>query len=439
MKKTLFCAGLTLVGAAGLQSAFAAEVDTVSPRAWNVSASLRGFYDDNYNISGTTKGSFGTELTPQVSINLPMQQTDLGMRYKYSLNYFQDRDSLLGFDKSYDQTHQVDVWLDHAFNTRWKLNLNDSFASGQEPELLNPVGLASTPFRVNGDNIANHANATLNTEWSRLFSTKVAYGNAVYAYDDSGQTLANIIALKGPSRAGELNRVEQTASIDFQWTVQPETMGFVGYRLNWVNFTGNEPITYTVLNPVGPVTITHYSADNDNRTHSGYVGVQHEFTETLSGKAQGGVSYTDHYNDPFYSSDSLSPYADLSLTYTYLPGSYLQMGFTHDINQTDVKNADSMGRLTEYQESSRVYASINHRFTPKLVGSVIGNAQFSDYKGGQYSASTDCDYNLGVNLAYEINRYFSVETGYNYDDLVSDIAGRSFSRNRVYLGLTASY
>ena len=37
-----------------------------------------------------------------------------------------------------DQTHEVDLWLNHAFNERWNAKLSDTFTSGQEPELLNP-------------------------------------------------------------------------------------------------------------------------------------------------------------------------------------------------------------------------------------------------------------------------------------------------------------
>ena len=46
---------------------------------------------------------------------------------------------------------------------------------------------------------------------------------------------------------------------------------------------------------------------------------------------------------------------------------------------------------------------------------------------------------VGVNLAYTFNRHFSVEAGYNYDHLDSDINGRGYDRNRYYIGLRASY
>ncbi len=455
LKKTLFSAGLVAMGTVGIQSAMAANLDVLTPKVWNVSASLRGFYDDNYNIGGG-RGSAGAELTPNISINVPMQQTDIGLRYIYGLYYYQDRQDL-GLNP-FDQTHQVDFWLDHAFNTRWKINFTDSFAVGQEPELINgnPALPSAQVYRINGNNLANHANISLNTDWTRQFSTKLHYGNDFYDYENSGATLADIIPFgafyippvglpilgtgKGASMAGQLNRIEQNVALDLQWHFQPETMGFVGYQFSWVNYTANEPISYTVL-ATPPFVVIHHSADRDNWTQTGYVGVQHQFTPNLVGTVKGGVSYTDNYNDPEprFNSTSLSPYADLNLAYTYLPGSYLQFGFTHNINSTDVTAADSTGHLTQYQESSVLYADINHRFTPKLTGTLIGRMQISQYQSGAYSAENDYDYSLGLDLSYALNRHFSLNTGYNYDDLVSSIAGRSFSRNRVYLGVTASY
>ena len=454
---------MLVAGFAGLQSALAAGPDLVSPKAWNVSASLRGFYDDNYNISGSGKGSFGVELSPTISLHVPLRQTDFGMRYTYGLYYYQDRDAL-GMDP-FDQTHQLNVWLDHAFNQRWKANISDTVVVGQEPELLGPVSSSApngVPYRVSGNNLANHATATLSTEWTRLFSTSLSYGNNFYDYENSGTTLGGIVppgifqilpvsspggsgfqALSGPpSLAGTLSRIEQNISLDLQWHFRPETVGFVGYNFSWVNYTGNEPIG--VFNYVdttfSPRSVVYRSDSRDSCSHYAYVGVQHQLSANLSGTVKGGVSYTDSYNDPMQTSTSLSPYADLSLSYTYIPGSYVQLGFTHDINATDVASVNSInGSLTQYQESSVVYASLNHRINPRLLGTIIGRCQYSTYQGGVSDSVSDTDYSLGVNLRYQFNTHFSADIGYNFDDLTSGIDGRSYVRNRVYLGLGANY
>jgi hypothetical protein len=446
MKKIFISAGLAAVSAAGFETVFAAGPDVLSPKDWNVSGTLRGFYDDNYAAGGNQKGSAGFEVSPTISLNVPLQQTEIGLRYTYGLYYYQQREDL-GVD-AFDQSHQLELWLDHAFNERWRANVSDSFAVGQEPELLQPnqgVGQA-VPYRIQGDNIANHANLTLNTEWTRQFSTRLHYGNNFYDYNNSGTSVIGPLGFQslsgsGASYAGLLNRIEQNVSLDFQWTIEPETMAFIGYNFSLVNFTGDEPIA--VFNYLDasftPQSLVYKSDSRDSMSHTAYVGVNHQFTANVSGMMRGGVTYTDNYNDPLQETTSVSPYADMSVSYTYMPGSYLQVGLTHEINATDVVQLGNDGSLTQNQESTVIYADVNHRFTPKLLGTVIGRFSSSTFDGGAHNNSSDEAYSLGINLNYQINRHFSTDLGYNYDDLVSGIAGRSYDRNRVYIGLTANY
>ena len=463
MKKIFVSAGMLAAGLAGLQTAMAAGPDLISPKAWNVSASLRGFYDDNYNISSSGKGSFGVELSPTISLHVPMEQTDFGLRYTYGLYYYQDRDAA-GMNP-FDQTHQLNLWLDHAFNQRWKATVSDTASRGQEPELLGPVSASApngVPYRVSGNNFANHATATLSTEWTRLFSTSLSYGNSFYDYDNKGTTLGGTVssgkysvmptstpggygfqALSGTaSMAGLLNRSEQNISLDLQWHFQPETMGFIGYNFRWANYLGNEPIgVFNYVDKNSSARSVVYRSDSRNSdTHYAYLGLQHQFTASLSGSVKGGVSYTDSYNDPLQATTSLSPYADLSLSYTYSPGSYVQLGFTHDINATDIASVNSVtGSLTQYQESSVIYASLNHQITARLLGTIIGRCQYSTYQGGVSDSVTDTDFSLSVNLRYQISTHFSADIGYNFDNLTSGINGRDYSRNRVYAGFGANY
>jgi len=136
----------------------------------------------------------------------------------------------------------------------------------------------------------------------------------------------------------------------------------------------------------------------------------------------------------------LNPYADLSLIYTYLPGCYAEVGFTQMQNATDQVSPDPYnGSIAMSTECSTVYASINHKLTAKLLGTVIGQWQHSVYNQGSYNNQADDYYSLGVNLSYSFNQHFSVDAGYNFDDLTSQIPGYNYTRNRVYLGVTAVY
>ena len=135
MKKIIASAGLVAFGAAGLQAAYAPGLSSLeTSKPWSISATLRGFYDDNYNTapSGPNKlDSFGFEVTPKVGLNLPLEQTYIGLRYIYDLKYFEDRPK-----NNYDQTHEFEAVLSHTFSERYSVDLSDSFVLAQEPELL---------------------------------------------------------------------------------------------------------------------------------------------------------------------------------------------------------------------------------------------------------------------------------------------------------------
>jgi hypothetical protein len=420
MKKIFVSVGLAAAGAAGVPSVLAQALDAApSPKIWNVAANLRGFYDDNYAVAHNKTGSFGLEVSPSISLNSSFQQTDIGLRYTFGLYYYQQRrDNGIN---PLDYTHQGDFWLDHAFNERFKLNVTDSFVIAQDPQLLQ----GGSTVRANGNNFVNHATVTLNSEWTRQFSTATHYGVSYYNYTDSGTNSA-----ANPNNAALLNRIEQNIGNDFQWHFQPQTMGFVGYQYSWVEYLGNAAIA------TAPV---QYSSARNSRTHYGYVGLTQEFSPNLSGTVRIGASLTDIYNDPISPYSSVAPYADINLTYTYIPGSYVQFGFTQDQNATDVVAPGSNGRLTAYQQSSVFYMDVNHQFTPKLNGSLTSQYQYSSYKEGAYNGTGDSSVDAGLNLNYQINSHFSANAGYNFTELFSNISQRSNNRNVVYLGLGVNY
>jgi len=398
-------------------------------KLWSVSGTLRGFYDDNYNTapSGTParRDSFGFEISPSLSLNVPLQQTELGLKYTYGLYYYQDREQIDG--RPIDQTHQLDLWMDHAFTERWQAKVQDTLAVGQEPELIN----GGTLYRTEGNNVHNTGAVTLDTQWTRLLGTELSYQNNFYDYQNSGGNALN------PSLAGLLNRLQHDISLDVNWRLQPTLLAFVGYQYEQVNYTGNEQIGVATIFP-----FQVYNSDNrDDRSQYGYVGVQYNPLDNLTLAGQAGIQYVDFYNPPagVPATDTLSPYAKLSGTYTYLPGSYLQLGFTQTRNATSII-AISGNKATLDEESSVVYAALNHQITPRLTGNLTGQIQYSTFNGGSVDGQSQTWYSVGLNLAYTITPHVSAEIGYNFDDVTSaGAAVPGYDRNRVYLGVTGTY
>jgi hypothetical protein len=332
----------------------------------------------------------------------------------------------------YDQSHQVNLWVDHAFNERWDLKVSDTFVVGQEPELLNGTsGQGAVPYRLDGNNIANNGLVKLHTDWTPLFSSELIYQNNFYQY--SAQPYS-----------GELNRIDNSPELDLQWHLAPETVAFIGYQFEIENYTENAVIgQYYVAHPpnilVGPYN--YYSDSRDNINHYGYLGLQHTFLPNLVGSVRGGFQYYETINDPLQNTTDLTPYVDLSLIYTYLPGCNAQVGFTETRNATDVVTVNSSNySLTQDQASSTVYASINHQLTPKLLLSAIGRFSDSSFNGGQFADQEQDDYSLGLNANYAFTRHFSGTLGYNYDN-VSAPSGtfQTYERNRFFVGVVISY
>jgi hypothetical protein len=428
MKKIFISLGLAAAGTASLQAAYAPDA-TDNSKLWSLSASLRGFYDDNYNTTPQKQGSSGFEVNPSFSLNVPLQQTEIGLRYTYGLYYYQQREQ--NGQNPIDQTHQFDFWLDHAFSPRWEARIEDTATISQDPQLT--ASGTATPQRIEGNNIANAATISVHADWTREFSTELTYENSVFDYQNSDGTAAN------PSYAGLLNRVEQIIGLEPQWTISPTTMALVGYKFGLVNFTGDEPIAQNTTFPYSTAhPYTYYSDSRDNWSQYGYVGVQHKFLDNLTGSADVGVQYTDYHNDTS-STSSLGPYADASMIYTYASGSYAQLGVTQSRNATDTVQVNSLGQITQDQESTVVYGSINHQLTPKLTASLVGHFQYSTYNQGQFDSQSAEFYNAGLNLTYAFNRHISSDIGYNFDWYTTPVPGQDYTRNRVYLGVSATY
>lgn len=407
-----------MAGTASLQAAYTPGLNAMeASKLWSVSGTLRGFYDDNYNTAPNgplRRDSFGFELSPSVSLNVPLQQTEIGARATYGLYYYQDRMSQGG--RPIDQTGQLDLWLDHAFTERWQAKVQDSLAIGQEPELINQ----GIPYRLAGSNLHNTGIATLDTQWTRLTGTEISYQNNIYHYSTGFYQ-------------GLLDLMQHDIALNVNWRLQPELLAFVGYQYEQINYTGNEALNFPF-----------HSDNRNNRSHYGYVGAQYNPLSNLELDARAGIQYVDYYNPPagFPSTHTLSPYANISATYTYLPGSYVQFGFTQARNSTDIL-APLGSKITLDQESSTVFGVLNHQITPRITGNLIGKIQYSTFNQGALNNQSQTWYSAGLNLAYAFNPNLSAEIGYNFDYLTaangnSQIAP-GYHRNRIYIGVTGTY
>ena len=407
-------------------------------KPWSVSASLRGFYDDNINSvgSGPNKVSaYGFDVSPSLGLNWSFDQTLLTLRYVYDFRYYDKRP--LNNTEKYDQDHSFDLDFKHEFSERYRIDVNDSFVIGQEPDFIRAGNTLNNFQRVPGNNIRNYGTVNFDGELTRLLGFEVGYANGYYDYADTGATI-NGLGFVTSSQAGTLNRIEHTAHVDSHWHAWPDTLLVVGYQYAQIDYTGNELISGNVFVP-GLFPLIQ-SSDRNSRTHSGYVGADHTFLPTLTGSVRVGVDYNDYYNDPLdRSNTSLSPRANASLSYAYATQSTLQVGFSYSRNATDIISVNNNNSsITTDEQSAVVFGSVRQRIMPSLFGTVTAQFQDSTFNGGSDNNQEERFYMVGLNLSYNFSPHFSTEVGYDYDKLESGI-GRSFDRNKVYVGVTARY
>jgi len=407
MKKLIKAAGLLTAGAAITTAALAEGPYTLS-------AGLRGFYDDNIftgnnrvDIDGDgladqrKQSSFGLEVTPGVRFSFPLDNTTISAGYTYGLRYYEDRPG-----RSYDQFHLADVQVNHAFNERYKVSLFDNLAIAQEPEQVggSPGAPNSQLLRAEGSNLRNTAGLDFTAAIAPQWSAVLGYRNSYYNYD--AQQFGDF-----------LDRTEHLPSLGLRYQLSPKTVTSLNYQYGDNNYkTANE---------------------RDSTSHYFFAGVDHSFTARLVGAIRAGAQFIEWDNaQGGQRGDATNPYIDANLTYSYSEGSTAQLGVRHGRNATDL-----VGVLD--QQSTLVYGSINHQITARLRASLVGqyqNAEFVGVTNGQGADGSSEDYiSLGFTLNYKINAYLSAEAAYYFDRLSSKIDLRDYDRNRVFVGVRATY
>lgn len=432
MKKIVASVGLVAVGATGLQADLLPALTTESGKPWTVSAALRGFYDDNPSTlpnSARPRDSFGFEISPAIEVSLPMDQTTLSFGYVFSMKYYDNKPVNSSGHDTY--THDFHVGLTHAFSERYSVSVKDSFVIGQEPDFLRAGNTYTTFERISGNNIRNYGSIDFAAQLTPEFGMDLGYANTYMSYSDNAWS-TNPDGTIIPSNSGLLDMLDHVIHLDGRYLLQPQTTGIVGLEFRETDYTGNQPIgVYDDGQNV-------MSGDRNARSYYGYVGADHNFRPDLGGSLRLGGRYTDYYNTPVDQSGA-SPYAMASLKYTYLPESYLQLGGSYDYSPSSLlPSPNQAGEINTSAQSGTIFASLNHRITPKLFGGVVAQYQNSTYYGGLDDGKASNFYLVGLNLQYRFTPNFSAEAGYNYDNLDSQVQPH-YDRNRVYIGITGSY
>ena len=267
MKKLIASASLVAVGAAGLQAANAPGLTrTETSKPWSVSASLRGFYDDNYLAAPTgdfnDRDSYGFEVSPMASVNFPRQQSYLGASYRYSMKYYEDRD-----EDEIDQTHEFKLKADHRFSERFEVYLDEAFVFTQEPEIAEPSLGAPNRMRTDAEAMRNHVKLGLVASLNERVGLDFGYYNGWYDYDDDGWG----------SRSAQLDRFEHLIHLDGIYEMREDVDAIVGYQFGAVQYEGDDYLFEPIAADPTPVK----GDIRDSTSHYLYVGTDADLSSTV--------------------------------------------------------------------------------------------------------------------------------------------------------------
>ena len=322
------------------------------------------------------------------------------------------------------------------------MQASESFVVAQEPTVIDPT-ITTSPLRTAGDNVHNTGALSFTAGLTPKLDLQLAYANNLYCYQQTFGDVYNPAGLAlNPSRSALLDRIEQLVTVNLNWKAMNELTAVAGYSYGNADYTSPEPIVFA--GAVGAQTFGNplnvFSKVRDSDSHYFFVGADQEFTSQLHGSIRVGGEYLDYYK---VGKDDTSPYVDASLTWTYMRQSTMQVGVKHEHSATDVVGALPTNTGTPEPvldaETTAAYLSLNQQISGGFSGGLLGQFQHSAFNGGTVNGQSEDFFIAGLNFSYRFNEYLNAETGYNWNKLVSDVSGRDYTRNMVYVGVRATY
>jgi hypothetical protein len=258
-----------------------------------------------------------------------------------------------------------------------------------------------------------------------LVGLDVGYGNTFYDFEQTG----------AGSYSALLDRMEHLIKGETRWTISPTLAGILGYWHEWVGFTGDEVIG-------GPGS-TIMSDSRDSESHFFIGGADYTVSPHCFISVRGGAQNVTYVNVPG-EPDQWNPFGDVSSTFEYSEGSFFRVGGArYGRNRTDLPGQygaiTGFDQVTYDQETATGYGVISHKLTEKLTARASGQLQYGTFEGGGLDEQAECMYIVGATLVYDLSQYLALEGGYNYDRVDSDDPNRSYSRNRVFLGVRGQF
>ncbi len=381
-------------------------------KPYNIDNRLRVEYDDNIGqTKDDTESTF--KIIDQVQLVLDINQNNnmLSLRYQPSLEYWADRgENADGEDLKLN--HEVDIVYKYKFSPRLALGVSDLFRVSQLPEVRDDD---SVVIRKDDDYIYNSLSGTLG--YGVLANTDLRVGGnyKILRYDDDDTATYEDYDVV----AGNMDVVCQVAK-------QTAALAMIGYEtLDYVETADAISSGDTVLDQGG--------AERGSSTFRIGLGVEQTFSPNLLGTASAGYGSKDFEGSN--TGDISNPYFRGNLTVRPSPMTSLSADLQYDMDKPDVYPFTS-------QDKTAFTLSLGHDFTAKIKLLVAGAYVYGKYDEEETVESVDPSnvedgsdkaYRLSGRLQYKVARNNTIELGWQYTDVNSDVR-EEYDRNKVSLG-----
>lgn len=380
-------AGIQSVSAQGLLSLQnSADFKEKTPLTFSIGAS--GGYDSlnykNSNINDIDSYFVQGSVGASYSSNDKITPWNLGL----DIGVLQYLDHTPG-QKDTNYSDRLVFNISHQFSPR--LSVTDNFYVTYEAEPNFGIG-ASTASR-NGQYFYGYNNFAVAYAWSERFSTTTSYTVDAIKYQDSA--------------IGDFeDRVSHLFSQAFSWAWTHTTKVVGEYRFR---------------------TTQYQRSSSDYMSHYVLAGIDKAWSERTTGSFRAGAEF--YSNDRV---DKTAPYFEASLNYAVSKKTTATVYSSVGFDGSELGNSDS-------RYSYRVGASATHRLTDRLSLNADANYVYSTLSSSGAPDFTEHEISASAGIGYRFWDNVSVNANYSYSVLSSDDAQRDYDRNRISVGVNATF
>lgn len=366
-------------------------LEAVESKPFVYGVGISAGYDDNVNTTETDKTSsayLGGNLS--AAYRYSTETTSLKLGLKGGAQYY------FGQDEGYDDTlYNAGLSLNLTRTVTDRLNFSNQFYLGYDfdPNFLTGASMN----RRNNEYLNGFGRLGINYIWTDRLSSTTSFSVAGTFYDDT--------SVDGSPNIGSTeDRMEYGAGQLVRYALSEQLGLRAEYRFNYVDYDSGVDSTSNIL--MG--------------------GVDYQFSENTMMVAMAGAEMYDSG----LNGENVRPYAELGITHQMTEALSLgwvnRLGYestgvgVYDSNYTYRTNLDIK---YQWSEKFSTYAGVSYLYT--------------DYSGGEGNTENLIEGRVGLN--YAITEIIGLGLNYTYTDLSSDLPGDSYSRQRINLGINATF